>query len=123
MNRWASAVVVFLSAAGVVSAQDPLARVEQETTKVTPAMVEIRPRIHQNPELSNREEKTATLVADYLRKLGLEVQTGVAKHLSPTRYRDSSSGSARSSPARRPAITIRRPSSLTTRRFRSGSKR
>ena len=43
-------------------------------------MVDIRHRIHQDPELSNREEKTAALVADYLRKLGLEVQTGVAKH-------------------------------------------
>src|SRR5512145_3366236 len=64
----------------VVSAQDPLARIEQETTKVVRAITEIRHHIHQNPELSNREEKTAALVADYLRKLGLEVQTGVAKH-------------------------------------------
>jgi metal-dependent amidase/aminoacylase/carboxypeptidase family protein len=56
------------------SMQDPLARVEQETARVTPAVTEIRHQIHQNPELSNREEKTAALVADYLRKLGLEVQ-------------------------------------------------
>lgn len=61
-----------------LSAQDPVSRVEQETAKVTPAVTEIRHRIHQNPELSNREEKTAALIADYLRKLGLEVQTGVA---------------------------------------------
>ena len=82
MNRWIPATVVsaLVVATAVVSAQEPLARVEQETTKVTPAMVEIRHRIHQNPELSNREEKTAALIADYLRKLGLEVQTGVAKH-------------------------------------------
>jgi len=64
----------------VLAAQDPLARVEQETAKVTPAVTEIRHQIHQNPELSNREEKTAALVADYLRKLGLDVQTGVARH-------------------------------------------
>jgi len=64
----------------VLSAQDPLARVEQETEKVTPAVTGIRHQIHQNPELSNREEKTAALIADYLRKLGLEVQTGVARH-------------------------------------------
>ncbi len=63
-----------------VVAQDPLARIDQETTKVTPAVTEIRHQIHQNPELSNREEKTAALVADYLRKLGLEVRTGVARH-------------------------------------------
>src|SRR5262245_898802 len=63
-----------------LSAQDPLARVEQETAKVTPAVTAIRHHIHQNPQRSNREEKTAALVADYLRKLGLEVKTGVAKH-------------------------------------------
>ena len=71
--------ILFLTGS-VLSAQDPLARVEQETAKVTAAVTEIRHRIHQNPELSNREEKTAALVADYLRKLGLEVQTGVARH-------------------------------------------
>src|SRR5919112_753138 len=60
------------------AAQDPLSRVEQETARVTPALTEIRHQIHQNPELSNREEKTAALIAEYLRKLGLEVQTGVA---------------------------------------------
>jgi amidohydrolase len=64
----------------VLAAQDPLPRVEQETAKVSPAVTEIRHQIHQNPELSNREERTAALIADYLRKLGLEVQTGVAHH-------------------------------------------
>jgi amidohydrolase len=34
--------------------------------------------IHQHPELGNREFRTAKLVADHLRKLGLEVKTGVA---------------------------------------------
>jgi len=63
-----------------LSAQDALSRIEQEAAKVTPAITEIRHQIHQNPELSNREEKTAALVAEYLRKLGLEVRTGVARH-------------------------------------------
>jgi amidohydrolase len=35
--------------------------------------------IHQHPELSNREERTARLVASQLRKLGLVVETGVAR--------------------------------------------
>jgi amidohydrolase len=36
---------------------------------------------HMNPELSNREERTARVVAERLRALGLEdVKTGVAKH-------------------------------------------
>jgi amidohydrolase len=34
---------------------------------------------HQNPELSNREFKTAEKIAKHLRSLGIEVQTGVAK--------------------------------------------
>ena len=34
--------------------------------------------IHQHPELSNRETRTAALVAAQLRKLGLEVHTGIA---------------------------------------------
>ena len=33
---------------------------------------------HQHPELGNRETRTAKLVADHLRKLGLEVKTGIA---------------------------------------------
>ena len=33
---------------------------------------------HQNPELGNREVRTAGIVANYLRSLGLEVKTGVA---------------------------------------------
>jgi amidohydrolase len=34
---------------------------------------------HENPELSNREYKTAEKVAAYLKTLGLEVKTGIAK--------------------------------------------
>ena len=34
--------------------------------------------IHQHPELGNREVRTAKLVADHLRALGLEVKTGIA---------------------------------------------
>jgi len=34
--------------------------------------------IHQHPELSNRETRTAELVANHLRSLGMEVRTGVA---------------------------------------------
>ena len=43
-----------------------------------PAMIEFRHQVHQHPELSNREFETSKLVADRLRALGLEVQTGIA---------------------------------------------
>ena len=42
-------------------------------------LVEWRRDFHQNPELSNREFRTAEIVATHLRKLGMEVRTGVAK--------------------------------------------
>jgi len=72
--------LLLVSLPAVLIAQDPAARLDQEIAKVSPAVTELRHQIHQSPELSNREEKTAALVADYLRKLGLEVQTGVAHH-------------------------------------------
>jgi amidohydrolase len=54
-------------------------RIDREVGRVTPQLLELRHRIHQNPELSNRETATAALVAEYLRGLGLEVKTGIAK--------------------------------------------
>ena len=41
-------------------------------------LIEWRHHIHENPELSNREFKTAEYVAKHLESLGIEVQTGVA---------------------------------------------
>ena len=44
-------------------------------------LVETRRDIHMHPELSNREERTARVVAERLRALGLtDVKTGVARH-------------------------------------------
>ena len=46
-----------------------------------PALIETRRDFHMHPELSNREERTARIVAEKLRALGLdEVKTNVAKH-------------------------------------------
>lgn len=42
-------------------------------------VLELRRHLHANPELSWNENNTAALVADELRELGFEVQTGVAK--------------------------------------------
>jgi len=60
-------------------AQDLDTRIDREVERMAPEIIEIRHRIHQNPELSNRETETAALVAEHLKKLGLEVKTGVAK--------------------------------------------
>lgn len=45
---------------------------------VEPKVIEWRRDIHQHPELSNREFKTAEKIAAHLKGLGIEVQTGVA---------------------------------------------
>jgi len=46
--------------------------------KLMPKVIEWRRDLHQHPELSNREFRTSKLVAAELKKLGLEVQTGIA---------------------------------------------
>ena len=46
---------------------------------VQPRIIEWRRDFHQNPELSNREFRTSKAVAEHLQKLGLQVETGVAK--------------------------------------------
>ena len=46
--------------------------------QVEDKVIEWRRDIHQNPELSNREFKTAEKIASHLRALGMEVQTDVA---------------------------------------------
>jgi amidohydrolase len=54
-----------------------LAALDTAIQPLAPKMVEWRRDIHQHPELSGQEERTAKLVADHLRRLGMEVQTGV----------------------------------------------
>ena len=60
-------------------ATDMSREIEAATAKVMPQVIEWRRFIHQHPELGNREFNTSKLVAEQLRKLGIEVKTGVAK--------------------------------------------
>lgn len=71
-----------LSLAALMSqafSQDIHSRIDQKAKDLLPKVIEWRRYIHQHPELSNREYNTSKYVADYLRTLGLEVQTGIAK--------------------------------------------
>ncbi|WP_276504154.1 amidohydrolase [Terrimonas pollutisoli] len=54
-------------------------KISQAITKIEPQCIEWRRHFHQYPELGNREFKTAKMVADHLKKLGLEVKDGVGK--------------------------------------------
>ena len=57
-----------------------LQRIAQAVDAAAERIVGWRRDIHQHPELSGQEERTARLVATELRRLGLEVQTGVGGH-------------------------------------------
>lgn len=54
------------------------AEIDRRVIAVESLVVLWRRDIHQHPELGNREVRTAQLVAEHLRRLGLEVRTGVA---------------------------------------------
>lgn len=55
------------------------ATVDQKAASLESKVIAWRRDFHQNPELGNREFKTAEKIAAHLRSLGIEVQTGVAK--------------------------------------------
>jgi amidohydrolase len=74
--------IIFLSACVFCNAQSGSklqSKVDQLAKEIEPKVIEWRRNIHQNPELSNREVKTAAKVAEHLKSLGIEVTTGVAK--------------------------------------------
>ena len=54
------------------------AAVEQHLVANEPALIGWRRDFHQNPELGNRETRTSGIVAQHLKRLGLNVKTGVA---------------------------------------------
>jgi amidohydrolase len=62
-----------------VAAPSLAAELDRRAAAVMPKVVTWRRDIHAHPELGNAETRTAKLVADHLRSLGLEVRTGVAK--------------------------------------------
>jgi amidohydrolase len=52
-------------------------QVETRVASVESKVIAWRRDLHEHPELGNRETRTAGIVAEHLRKLGLEVRTGV----------------------------------------------
>jgi amidohydrolase len=79
--RLLGVLLAFLTLSSPALAQSSLrATVDRRTDAVLPKVVAWRRDIHQHPELSNQEVRTAKLVADQLRSLGIEVRTGVAKN-------------------------------------------
>lgn len=54
-------------------------KIEAAINKIEPQCIAWRQELHKHPELGNREVNTAKMVADHLKKLGLDVKEGVAK--------------------------------------------
>jgi amidohydrolase len=53
--------------------------IEQKAKAVNDSVVAWRRHLHQFPELSNRENNTATFIVSRLQNLGLEIKTGIGK--------------------------------------------
>jgi len=62
-----------------LQAQDISGIISTQATALQTKLTAWRRHLHQNPELSNREFKTAAYIASYLRSLGLDVKTAVGK--------------------------------------------
>ena len=71
--------VICLCAAASASDSDLRGGIDAAADKIDGKVIAWRRDIHQHPELGNSEFRTAKLVADHLRGLGIEVKTGVAK--------------------------------------------
>lgn len=73
--------LVTLALALPAAPQTPEQRISQIAESLRDKLVEQRRDFHMHPELSNREERTARVVVERLRALGLDdVKTGVARH-------------------------------------------
>lgn len=79
MRSIISAILLAVIAAVSVPAADMSAEINSATEKLMPKVIEWRRHLHQYPELSNREFKTSKFVEENLRRLGLEVRTGIAR--------------------------------------------
>lgn len=77
-------LLTLLTQAGLAAAQSldeaDLQGLEPKFTAIQPKMVAWRRDIHQHAELSGQEARTAKVVAEHLRTLGMEVKTGIGGH-------------------------------------------
>lgn len=76
---FAASTMALLLAAGSAQAQVDTAGVDAAVQRVMPEVVAWRRDFHQHPELGFAETRSAGVIAEHLRSLGLEVRTGVGK--------------------------------------------
>ncbi len=73
-----AAACLFAAGTATAAGKPTDAEIAALADKYAGASIAQRQDMHKNPELSNRETRTGALVAEHLKKLGIEVQTGIA---------------------------------------------
>lgn len=79
MKNLISVFLVLFSIALFAQPAKLLSKSNKLADEIEPKVIDWRHHFHENPELSNREFNTAAKIAEHLKSLGLEVQTGIAK--------------------------------------------
>ncbi len=74
MNKYVSIALLLFGSFAMAQTSG----LDKDYNAIEGKVIEWRRHFHQNPELSNREFKTAEKIAKHLKSLGIEVQTGVA---------------------------------------------
>ncbi len=77
MKKSLRALVISIAAGSAFSAHADI-NIDKEVKSVEKKVIEWRRDIHQHPELSNRETRTAAIVAKHLKSLGMQVETDIA---------------------------------------------
>ena len=79
MRHIVCAVFLLTVLSAATGAQSPAAaEIDRREKEIASKVVAWRRDFHEHPELGNRETRTAKIVADHLRGLGIEVRAGVA---------------------------------------------
>src|SRR5882762_708138 len=78
MRKLSLPVILLFVLSATAQKKDISALIDAAADKIEPKTIAWRRDFHQHPELGNREFRTAKIVADHLRALGLEVREKVA---------------------------------------------
>lgn len=76
-KRTLLSLIIGFATCSAVSAHATI-NIDNQAKKVEGKVIEWRRDLHSNPELSNRETRTAAMVAKHLASLGMEVETNIA---------------------------------------------
>lgn len=77
MKKSLLSLVVSIAACSAFSAHADI-NIDEQVKSVENKVIEWRRDIHQHPELSNRETRTAAIVSKHLKSLGMQVETDIA---------------------------------------------